>query len=135
VTNGISRKVKEEPNCWISGELGSQDEWLCLDFGRSLSVKEIHLKFDSNLSKEIMVSLSHSALSKQIPGIPPELVKDYRLEFLQGEQVVHSETVTGNYLRHRIHKLDSIVSCDKVNVHVLNTNGDKYARIFEVRSY
>ncbi len=91
--------------------------------------------FDPNLSGEIKISLSQAALKRQTPGIPATLVKDYRLELLSGETVVHQIEAKGNYLRHRVHALPEAVSCDRVKLTVLATRGDARARIFEVRVY
>ncbi len=135
VINGISRRVKEQNNCWISEEMSTNGEWLSLEFRSVVRVKEVHLKFDSNLSREIMISLSHRVLSKQVPGVPPELVRDYEMDFyLKGKQV-YAERVTGNHLRFRLHRLEKPVVCDKITVNVLTTNGDRHARIFEIRVY
>ncbi len=135
VTNGISRRVKEQSNCWISEEMASGGEWLSLAFDSEINVKEIHLKFDSNLSKEIMLSMSHRTQLKQVPGIPPELVKEYELVFYLNGKQVYTEKVSDNYYRFKVHKLEKPVACDKIVVNVLATNGDRHARIFEIRVY
>lgn len=135
INNGIARKVKEDTNCWISEEIIKQSEWISLRFNHQITPKEIHLKFDSNLSKEIMVSLSHSTLSKQIEGVPPELVKDYCIEFYSKNKLVYNENVKKNHLRFRVHSISENIACDEIKVLVLATNGDKHARIFEVRVY
>lgn len=135
VINGISRKVNGQSNCWISREMAPDGEWLGLGFHSAASVKEIHLKFDSNLSREIMLSMSPGVLSSQVPGIPPELVKDYEITlYLEGRQV-YTEKVSDNYCRLKVHKLETPVECDKVVVKVFATYGDRHARIFEVRVY
>ena len=133
--NGVARKVKENSNCWISGEISGKGEWISLEFGREIHPQEVRLKFDSNLSKEIMISLSDKVLANQIPGIPPQLVKDYDIEFYKQDKLVHVENVRNNYFRLKICKLEKSISCDRIKVHVRSTNGDRYARIFEVRVY
>lgn len=135
VLNGISRRVKDQSNCWISEEMTSGGEWLSLTFNAAVSAKEIHLKFDSNLSKEIMLSMSHRALSNQVPGIPAELVKDYEIDFYLNGKRVYTERVSDNYRRFKVHKLEKPVECDKIAVKVSATNGDRHARIFEMRVY
>lgn len=135
VINGISRKVKEQSNCWISEEIASNAEWLCLAFPSAVYINEIHLKFDSNLSREIMLSMSNQVLSNQVPGIPPELIKDYEINlYLDGRQV-YTESVTDNYFRFKVHKLKQMVTCDRMVITALETNGDRHARIFEIRVY
>ncbi|AEE95928.1 FAD-dependent oxidoreductase [Mahella australiensis] len=135
VISGVTRRVKENTNCWISSEMGDTPEWIDLAFDCKVKVKEIHFKFDSNLSKELMPSLSHSVLSRQIPGIPAELVKDYTIEFYSDGKLVQSLAEKENYLRLRVYKLPAPVECDDIKVVINATNGDKHARIFEVRVY
>lgn len=135
ITNGVSRKVKEKTNCWISDVIGNEGEWVALYFGGIINVNEVDLKFDSNLSKEIMPTLSHSHFKEQVPGIPPELVKDYTIDFYKDSELIYAEQVNGNYLRFRTHKQMNGIECDSIKVTVLATNGDASARIFEIRVY
>lgn len=135
IINGIARKVGDETNCWISEVISKDGEWVSLEFGRVIDPGEVHLKFDSNLSKEIMISLSRDVLFGQTPGIPPELVKDYDVELYRDGKLVHTESVRNNYLRFRVHKLETSIGCDSLKIHILSTNGDKHVRIFEIRVY
>ncbi|NOY07488.1 MAG: FAD-dependent oxidoreductase [Spirochaetes bacterium] len=135
VINGFPRRIKKNKNCWISEPIREQGEWISLDFNHTITPNEIDLRFDSNLSGEIMISLSQSILEKQIPGIPPELVRDYTIECFNKEKIVYKEDTKANYLRHRIHSLPDKIACDRVKIRVHSTNGDKRARIFEVRIY
>jgi hypothetical protein len=135
VINGISRKINETSNCWISDELSETGEWIALNFDKKISAGEVHVKFDSNLSKELMVTMSESARAKQIPGIPPELAKNYSIEFYMDDKLVYEEKITDNYLRFKVHKLQKPVICNKVKVNVFSTHGDSKTRIFEIRVY
>lgn len=135
VANGYARQIKGDINGWVSEEIGDEGEYLSLEFAEAISPSEIHLRFDSNLSKEIMISMFDSTLADQIPGIPAELVKDYRIEFYQDDRLVVEKEVRDNYLRFNKHIIDQNLTCNKIKIKVLATNGDKYARIFEVRVY
>lgn len=135
IRNGVARSVKNESNCWVSEKLKSEGEWIALDFEEAVPVKEIHFKFDSNLSKELMTSLTKSVLDKQIPGIPAELVKDYCIEFYKDNQMVHYEKIEQNYFRFRKHMLWKPIICDRIKVHITATHGDSHARVFEIRVY
>ncbi|KLU63126.1 tRNA uridine 5-carboxymethylaminomethyl modification enzyme MnmG [Peptococcaceae bacterium CEB3] len=135
VINGISRNVGNEKNCWISEDISPSGEWISLEFGQMINPRQVHLKFDSNLSKEVMISLSHSVLSKQTPGIPGELVRDYSIEFYRKDEMVYNVNIEGNYKRHCILEIGQELLCDKMKINVRSTNGDKKARIFEVRVY
>lgn len=135
VINGAARKVNGNTNCWISEQINNSGEWIDIGFDKRISAGEIRLKFDSNLSNEIMISLSHTTRNKQVPGIPSQLVKDYRIEFYNDEEAVHVINVKDNYLRFRVHSLEHKVECNRIRVCVLETNGDSQARIFEIRVY
>jgi hypothetical protein len=64
-----------------------------------------------------------------------ELVKDCNVDLLMGDTVAHRLEVRDNHLRHRVHRLEQAVTCDRVRLTVLATNGDPHARVFEVRVY
>ena len=128
VINGWARRIGADENAWISGQ-PPEGQWLSLDLGKQVRAREVRLTFDPDLSREIKISISKGTLARQIPGIPATLVKDYRLELLSGETVVHQIEVKGNYLRHRVHALPEAVPCDRVKLTVLATRGDARARL------
>lgn len=135
VINGVSRNVKEDINCWISKEISPVGEWISLIYEEKITLSQLELKFDPNLSREMMTSLSKYQQKKQVAGIPPELVKDYIVEVYDGSTCVYSEEVYGNYQRYRIHQLNQPITCDQIKIIVQNTYGDSHARIFEIRGY
>lgn len=135
ITNGISRKTGAFTNCWISKEISEEGEWLSLTFPAPIKLSALHLKFDSELSREISISMSERVQKHQIPGPPFTLVKDYQLECYKEGKQVYSEHVDNNYLRFRKHLLSTPVICDKILVKVTGTHGDSHARIFEIRVY
>ncbi len=135
LVNGWPRRIGERSNCWISRPMGANGEWAALELDRERVVGEVDLRFDSNLSRPIMISLSRHARDRQVPGIPPELVRDYTIELRRGGRAVHREEVRGNHLRHRRHRLPQGVRCDRMLLRVEATHGDPRARVFEVRLY
>lgn len=135
VTNGISRQTDEITNCWISKEMAKEGEWLSLTFPEPLHLSAVHLKFDSDLSREISISMSERVQKHQIPGPPIRLVKNYQLECYMEDTQVYSEQVVNNYLRFKVHQLETPIVCDKILVKVNETHGDNHARIFEIRVY
>lgn len=135
VINGVSRKVHADSNCWVSEALNGGDQWIRLDLPRAVSLSEIHLKFDPDLSAQIMPSLSRRQQDLQTPGVPPRLVRDYTILLYQGGEIVYQENISGNYQRFRVHRPASPVACDRVRVVVHASNGDENARIYEIRLY
>ena len=70
------------------------------------------------------------------PNAQPETVRDYTVTCRKpGEHgAVTLAAVTGNYQRLRRHQF-APVEAHAVRIHVTATNGDEFARIFEVRCY
>ncbi|MFV0343248.1 MAG: FAD-dependent oxidoreductase [Anaerocolumna sp.] len=135
IINGTSRKTGDLTNCWISEKMTDKGEWISLTFPKKIQLSALHLKFDSDLSREISISMSERVQKHQIPGTPSTLVKDYQIELYKEDECVHSFQVADNHLRFQIHQLQAPVSCDKIIVKVRTTHGDSHARIFEVRVY
>lgn len=84
---------------------------------------EIRLTFVQDLSAEIMPSLSDWAQNRQSPLPPATLVRDYVITAFLGDRAVHTQTISGNYQRHRIHALPAGMVCDRLRVTVLATQG------------
>ncbi|PSW12306.1 FAD-dependent oxidoreductase [Photobacterium rosenbergii] len=135
VINGFQRNIGEQRNLWASQPLSPEGETLTLNFGKTIKASEVILNFDSNLSNEIMITISKPNKAAQREGFPLEIVKDYRIDYLQGGQVVHQHSVTDNHLRHNKIALDQPVNCDAIQITVTATHGDPCARIFEVKVF
>jgi len=134
VVNGVARDVKGKQNAWISATL-SGPEWVALDLPRRSAVGELRIAFDPDLNREIKLSISKQTMSRQTPGIPATLVKDYDLELTSGGKRVAGLQVRDNHLRHRVHRLEAPVECDRITLTVRATRGDPHARVFEIRAY
>jgi hypothetical protein len=74
---------------------------------------------------------SDSTTAKTLRGPQPELVRDYDL--LLDDQVV--VTVTGNYLRKRVHRLATSVTASRLRLAIRATNGAQTARVFALTAY
>ena len=135
LVNGISRTVHEVSNCWESKTLGKEGQWVDFSFENPISPKMIEFKFDSNLSKQLMLSMFKNGLEGQEKGIPKELVKDYEIQLYLGEKLVDIVRITDNYLRYRKHILTKNISIDRMRLHIHSTHGDDRARVFEVSIY
>lgn len=135
IINGVHRTEGESGNFWESEAISDGLEWISLNFEKVITVKQVLIRFDSNLSQEIVTTLSEALRRRQVPGVPPQLVKDYAVEFLCKGKLVLRLDINGNYQRFRRHSLDSEINCDQVRIVVAATNGISSARIFEVRVY
>ncbi len=134
VINGVARRVGAAANCWESDGVGEAGETLSLQLARRESLREVRLTFDPNLTRIIAPTLSEVRLSQQQPGVPAELVRDYRLRLYDGGRCAWETFVSGNHQRLNVHSF-APVACDRIELAVTATNGHPSVRVFEVRAY
>ena len=134
VISGVSRRVGNQQHQWRSAPSDAFPQWLQLKLPEAAKVKTVQLTFDSNFELEKKITMSSRRQRQQVAGVPAELVKDYDVSLLLGDQVVAVRQVRGNYQRINRICFDPTV-CDRVRIDVLATNGEKQARIFEIRVY
>lgn len=132
VVNGVARTVEGESNCWRAS-IESRPSIL-LSLPEKMSIREIRLILDSNLSKEITPSINQSVLSRQKSGPPQELLKEYEVNILLNGKVVKHMAAQSYGQRLQCLFTDSI-NGDAVQINAISTYGSKEATIFEVRIY
>lgn len=133
VANGVTRPVGSQSNCWSAP--AAEKPWVSLKFRNPAVVREAVLSFDSNLNREITISISDAVLNKEPEGTPTELVRDYTLQGLRGGKQVFLKSIKGNYQRHCVVPVDSSEPCDELVLTVEATNGSEIATVFELRAY
>ena len=134
VVNGISRKIGEEQNGWVSAGLTGGGEVLTMRLDGEKTLSDVELIFDSDFRYPIRVTMAPNRQKQQRPGVPAELVKDYDVCFFRGDVPVHTERVRGNYHRRNALAFAPVV-CDRVEFRFLATNGAPDVSVFEVRAY
>ena len=133
VLNGVARPVQEESNCW-EAPIGEEGASISLDFGKKLVLQQVQLTFDTNLTREIMPSMTRNVRNRQVKGLLEELVCDYDIRFYrEGKEVICKE-IRGNYQRLNRIVVDNVI-CDRLTVTVYKAYGIDRARIFEIRTY
>lgn len=133
IINGWSRTIGQSKNYWQPAD--EKDAWIELKLPRERTIREVQILFDSNLSREIMISLSGVHLKDQERGTPSTLVKDFALDFLRKESVVSVQEICGNYQRRVLVSLEKAVSCDAVRMRIRSTHGVAAPKVFEIRLY
>lgn len=133
IINGIARTVGDNSNLYCSNGISADGETVTIDFKKAVDLKELHIKFDSNLSKEIEISMSRWVVSRQDKYLPTTLVKDYSVSLIKDGKVIKTLDFNDNIYRFNKIKLND--NCDKVKITCKSTYGDKDIRIFEVRAY
>lgn len=129
--NGIGRTTREGNNCWQPKQ--EDHPWICYTFPKAAAIKEIQCLFDSNLSREIMISLSDEVLMRQEKTTPSELVKSFRIDFMKDGEPVKRLEVRDNYQRRWRTKLEQEVICDSVLLEIEETWGTKQPKVYEIR--
>jgi hypothetical protein len=136
VTNGWVRDVPGRfDNKWAA-PLGSGGAWIELAWERPQTVRRVQITFDSGFHRELTLSSSNEISNGIIRGPQPETVRDYTLSYrpARGDEWVELAKVEGNHQRLRRHEFRP-VQARAIRIHVQATNGDKLARVFEVRCY
>lgn len=132
--NGISRKIGDEMNGWVSDGLAPEGEILTMSLREPAPLRELRFVFHSDFRYPIRVTMCPNRQAQQRPGVPPELVRDYNVELLLHGQTVRTITVTGNHQRLNVLDFEPTL-CDAVRLHVLSTNGAPDVTVFEMRAY
>ncbi len=134
IINGVARTVGDSSNMYCSNGISQDGEGLTLDFGKTVNLNELHIKFDSNLSQEIEISMDEWVVSRQEKGLPSTLVKDYKVELMKNGEAVKTIEKADNIFRFNKIALDN-TECDSVKITCYSTYGNEDIRIFEVRAY
>lgn len=136
VLSGIARTEEGgEVNLWRSQAMGPEGERLRLDWSEPVSIGQVRLTLDPDLSEERCISVSKAFLDKEPVGVPVTLLRDYTLTAYREGRAVWSRRVEGNYQRLNVLDLPQAVEADCLELHVQATNGCPEARVFEVRVY
>jgi hypothetical protein len=130
VANGISRKLGEEQNGWVT----KPGECLIMKLDETKEIREIRLTFESNFAYPIRVTMAPLRQAQQRNGVPEELIKDVKIELYREGKKTGEAFVKDNYQR-----LCSVgigdVPADEIRVIPESTNGAEQAVIHEIRVY
>ncbi|MBS1830651.1 MAG: FAD-dependent oxidoreductase [Acidobacteria bacterium] len=131
----IPRKKNPELHRW-STRLDKDGAWIELTWDTPQKLSHLQLIFDTGLQRRLMLSASASVTTGQIRAPQPETVRDYRILFRKpgATDFAEIEAVKGNYQRLRRHRFEPI-EAQSLRIHIDSTNGDDFARLFEVRCY
>lgn len=133
IINGIGRSVDEKSNCWKAAS--DKNEWVMLTFSETRTISKVILRFDSNLSIEVMPTLSKPLWKAQDMKVQKSLVKNYVLKFMAKGRVVAEKSFSNNYLRNLNISMEAPTQCDQLKIECSDTNGSSAISIFEVRAY
>ena len=134
VVNGVSRKLGDDSNAWISNGLSANGETLCMKLDAPQTISELRLTFDSNFAYPIRVTMSANRQAQQRIGIPPELVKDYTITAFRNGKAVYTKEIKDNHQRHNVVAIPP-TECDAIEFRFTATNGAADVTVYEIRAY
>lgn len=127
--DGWTRDIpKKEIHHW-QARMTPDGAWLELAWDKPQRIREVQITFDSGFQRQLTLSAQDIINRTCIRAAQPEVVRDYRL--ICGTKSIE---VKGNHQRVNRHRFDA-VETQSLRVQVDATNGDDFARIFEVRCY
>ncbi len=136
ITNGVTRDIPGQSiNRWTT-PMTPDGPWIELSWPRPQKIQEIQLTFDSGFQRELTLT-AQDAINRGIIRAPqPETVRDYTISYRKAADgpLVELTWVEGNHQRLNRHHFVPI-EAQAVRIHIRATNGDKLARLFEVRCY
>ena len=135
IVSGVTRTVGEKSHLWQSEDMDQKDAFLKLAFEKEKKISQVRVTFDPDLNIEIMISQTKRRLDGMIKGMPPTLVKDFRIFLLKGEETVFTKEIKNNAERLCVINTDKAIEADAVLIQIDATYGCKNARVFEVRIY
>ncbi len=133
IRDGHQRNENGQIHQWISQKMDGKEQWISVKLSEKQKLKEIHIKFDTDLTTEIEPTLSGPIRRKQRPGLPSSLVKQYKVELCKDGEKVWEEFVDNNCQRFCIHHPNA--EADTIRIEIRDTWGCDNAKIFEIRAY
>jgi hypothetical protein len=134
VIDGVNRDVKDGRTHQWRADLQKGNQWIQLAWDTPVTMNRIELTMDTGLQRFLRISPEDSVYNNQVRKAQPETLADYKIEgIIKGKNTV-LVTNEGNYLRKVIHDFEPI-EVEALRLTPLKTNGDQYARIFEIRCY
>ena len=134
VINGISRKIEDETNAWISDGIREGGETLTMKLDAPQTLSQLRLTFFSDFKYPIRVTMAPNRQKQQRDGIPAELVKDYTVKLMKDGKIVRTVEVKDNHQRHNVLDFEPTL-CDTAEICVTATNGIEDVWVYEVRAY
>lgn len=130
--SGVSRTVGEISHCWAANV--SDAPAIEIKLQKVAQPRKMHIKSDSNLSREITISINSGVIARQCQSTPPEILRACRVRLMLGDVCVHEMQAENLYQRFNILSLPG-VKCDRVVIDRLKTHGVDTVKIFEIRMY
>jgi len=121
---------------WMSSPSEPLPQWIQLSWNEVTNIGRIELVFDTGMHRILTLSHSNEYSAKMQWGMAQrETVHSYRIEYKTGSTWKQIITVRNNFERKRVHRLSENIITNDIRIVVLETYGEKSARIVEIRVY
>jgi len=128
VINGYSRIQDPDNYMWVSDPVKGFPQWVDLDFGGGVEMNTVYLTFDTDMNNPPMPGGNLAG-----PRVR-QCVKDYEVACKVDGEWRTVASVEGNFMRRCVHRFEAM-QVEQLRVTVKGSNGDKSARVFEIRAY
>lgn len=131
LTDGYSRDELDKIHHWESDGLNAvlQLEWV-----KAIDVSSVEIKANTNLQRMIQMHKDPEKNFNQVPGVPPELLKNLTVEARVNGAWVEVAKVNDNITRLIKMKFPT-VKASAVRIKLIDTWGAENIELFEVRCY
>ncbi len=141
VLDGFTRDMPDqygnpvEFHHWAALCEAGRPAWIELRWPQPQRIREVQLIFDSGFRRQLTLSAQETQNINMLRAPQPETVKEYRVTCRTAAGEIRGlATVADNFQRLNRARFDP-VEAETLRVEVLATNGDRLARIFEIRCY
>lgn len=134
VIDGYNRDVNDGRTHQWRAEINQAKPWIELSWNTPLKINCIELVFDTGLHRYLRISPQDSVYNNQERGPQPETIADYTVMGVSKGKSKKIVEMRGNFLRLVKHQFEP-VEVNAIRIDVQKTNGDQFARIFEIRCY
>ncbi len=124
-----------EVHHWAAPVEQGKPAWIELAWENPRRIRLVQITFDTGFKRQLTLSAQESQNVNLLRAPQPETAKDYRLTaFTAGGEMRVLAEVKGNFQRLRRHIFDA-VEPRTLRLEISATNGDRLARVFEIRCY
>jgi hypothetical protein len=136
VIDGWTRDIPKKQGHHWAARMSPEGAWIELAWDQPQRVRKIQLTFDTGFQRELTLTSQDSVNAGIVRAAQPETVRDYTVSFRKpgAAEPIELLVVKGNHQRLRRHRIEP-VNAAAIRIHVHKTNGDDFARIFEIRCY
>jgi len=123
------------PGSWISGN--EKEPSILFEWNSNRILHEVIIYFNPDFSLDIpsCITGSPEARSCRRKGMPPELVKDYRIEFRQSDGWKEAIRVKDNWNYKSICRFQEGIHSSAIKIIIESTYGSPRAEVFEIEIY